>query len=66
MAEAIALLPVGELAELASAFIEVTALKQRISPMSQTVGGPVDVAVISKSGGFSWVSRKGKAANGKS
>ena len=51
-------LPKEELANLAEALIGVTALKRRVSTEEQTVGGPVDVALISKGDGFIWVKRK--------
>lgn len=50
-----------ELADMAEAFVNITALKSRIADPVQSVGGPVDVAVISKGGGFTWAKRKNGA-----
>jgi hypothetical protein len=51
-------LPKDELADMAEALVNLTALKRRISIDAETVGGPVDVAVISKGDGFVWIKRK--------
>lgn len=51
-------LPKEELAEMARALVEVTSLRRRVDSRLETVGGPVDVAVISKGDGFIWLSRK--------
>ena len=51
-------LPKDELAEMAEALINLTSLKRRVSFDQETVGGPVDVAVISKGDGFVWIKRK--------
>jgi hypothetical protein len=49
----------GELAQLAESLITTTSLKYRMAIDSQeSVGGPVDVAVISKDEGFIWIQRK--------
>lgn len=45
-----------DLAELA--LIYLTSLKRRITPNLESVGGPIDVAVISKGDGFIWIKRK--------
>ncbi|HVC63536.1 MAG TPA: hypothetical protein VND19_24620 [Acetobacteraceae bacterium] len=47
-----------ELAALAENLVSLTALKQKISLDLETVGGPIDVAVISKHDGFIWIKRK--------
>jgi len=48
-----------DLAKMAEALISLTAFKARMSSQQQeTVGGPIDVAVISKGEGFAWVKRK--------
>ena len=47
-----------DLAELAENLIYLTSLKRRITPNLESVGGPVDVAVISKGDGFIWIKRK--------
>jgi hypothetical protein len=51
-------LPKDELAAVAEALVSLTALKRKISLDTETVGGPIDVAVISKGDGFIWVKRK--------
>lgn len=38
--------------------ISLTSLVRRMQPGEETVGGPVDVAVISKGDGFVWINRK--------
>lgn len=52
------LLPKEELAEMAEALVNLTSLKRRVSPTDETVGGPIDVAIISKGDGFVWIKRK--------
>lgn len=52
------LLPKEELAEMAEALVNLTSLKRRVTPEDETVGGPVDVAVISKGDGLIWIKRK--------
>ena len=56
--EVVAHLPMDELAGLAEALVNLTSLKRRVSRGQETVGGPVDVAVISKGDGFVWIRRK--------
>lgn len=51
-------LPEEELAEMAEALVNLTALKRRVSRDAETVGGPIDVAVITKGNGLIWVKRK--------
>ena len=51
-------LPKDELAELAEALVSLTTIKRKISLGLETVGGPVDVAVVSKGDGFVWIKRK--------
>ena len=51
-------LPKDELAAMAEALVNLTAFKRRITETMETVGGPIDVAVISKGDGLIWV--KGK------
>jgi hypothetical protein len=54
----VASLPKDELAALAESLVNLTSLKKRISRDDETVGGPVDVAVISKGDGLVWIKRK--------
>lgn len=52
-------LPKDELAAMAESLVNLTSLKRRVSiDDPQTVGGPVDVAVISRGDGFVWIKRK--------
>lgn len=51
-------MPKPELAKMAEALINLTSIKRRVSRGMETVGGPIDVAVISKTEGFIWVKRK--------
>jgi hypothetical protein len=46
------------LAEVAEALVNLTSFKRRISLENETVGGPIDVAVISRGDGFIWIKRK--------
>ena len=50
-------LPKEELAYLAESLVSLMSLKLRVSPAQETVGGPIDVAVISKGDGFVWHKR---------
>ena len=54
----VAALPKDELAAMAESLVNLTAFKRRISDSLETVGGPIDVAVISKGDGLVWVKRK--------
>jgi len=55
---AVSSLPKDELASMAESLINLTSFKRRVSLVQETVGGPIDVAVISKSDGFVWIKRK--------
>ena len=54
----VALLPKDELAAMAESLVNLTSFKRRVSMETETVGGPIDVAVISKGDGFIWIKRK--------
>lgn len=54
----VTVLPKDELAAMAEALVNLTAFKRRITESMETVGGPIDVAVISKGDGLIWVKRK--------
>ena len=47
-----------ELADIAYALVELTSHKRRFSTDEQTVGGPIDVAILTKSEGLVWIRRK--------
>ena len=51
-------MPKPELAKMAEALVNLTSIKRRVSRGMETVGGPIDVAVISQAEGFVWVKRK--------
>lgn len=51
-------LPKEELAEMAEALVNLTSFKRRVSIDTETVGGPIDVAVITKGDGLVWIKRK--------
>ena len=55
---AVGTLTIGELAQVASTLVGLSSFEQQMSLERQTVGGPVDVAVISKGDGFIWIDRK--------
>jgi len=54
----VAMLSKNELAAMAESFVSLTILKKSITIEAETVGGPIDVAIISKGDGFIWVKRK--------
>lgn len=54
----IGMLSPEELAELAETFVSVESLKERVTSPTETVSGPIDVAVITKGDGFIWIKRK--------
>ncbi|MDP0497442.1 MAG: hypothetical protein Q7Q73_14670 [Verrucomicrobiota bacterium JB024] len=54
----VAALPKDELAAMAESLVNLTVFKRKVSGDIETVGGPIDVAVISKGDGFIWVKRK--------
>jgi hypothetical protein len=56
--DAVQFLPKDELATMAATLVNLTSFKQRMSLDYETVGGPIDVAVISKGDGFIWIRRK--------
>jgi hypothetical protein len=51
-------IPKDELASVAASLVNLNSFKKRMSMSLETVGGPVDVAVISKGDGFIWIDRK--------
>lgn len=58
--QSISTLPVSELALLAESMINITSLRRKVALDNNigTVGGPIDVAIISKTDGFIWLKRK--------
>lgn len=55
---AIDALPKDELGNMCESLIHITSLKRKVSGGLPTVGGDIDVAVISKGDGFVWTKRK--------
>jgi hypothetical protein len=55
--DAVRFLPKADLAEFARALISFTAFRLRMSMSPETVGEPIDVAVVSRSEGVVWVHR---------
>jgi len=51
-------LPKEDLAMMAETLVSLTSFMRKVSMVQETVGGPVDVAVISKKDGFVWIKRK--------
>lgn len=51
-------LPKEELAAMAEALVNLTSFKRHITQDAETVGGPIDVAVMSRGDGFIWIKRK--------
>jgi hypothetical protein len=58
MLQTVSSLPKEDLAEMAESLIYLTYLKRRITFAEESVGGPVDVALITKGDGFIWMKRK--------
>ena len=58
--QSVATLPIEELALLAESLINITSLRRKVALDNNigTVGGPIDVAIISKCDGFIWLKRK--------
>ena len=51
-------LPLPDLASAAENLVSLTSFHRRFSADLETVGGPIDVAAISKGDGFIWIKRK--------
>ena len=56
--QVVSILPKDELASLAESLVNLTVLRRHTSTEAETVGGPIDVAVITKGDGFVWINRK--------
>lgn len=59
-----ALMPVGSLVSVAESLIGIQSLSQAVNGELNTVGGPIDTAVITRQTGFSWVRRKRDSNSG--
>lgn len=56
--EMVEFMPKPELTRMAEALVNLTSIKRRVTRGFETVGGAIDVAVISQGDGFVWVKRK--------
>jgi hypothetical protein len=56
--DVVSMLPKDELAAMAESLVNLTSFKRKVTKERETVGGPIDVAVISKGDGFVWIKRK--------
>lgn len=56
--ESILSLPKEELSNLAESLIKITSIKRKVQSDLETVGGPIDVAIITPGDGFIWTKRK--------
>lgn len=54
----VAMMPKQELIELAEALVSITAVERKATSDEGTVGGPIDVAFITKHEGVVWIKRK--------
>ena len=48
----------GELAQMAETLVNLVSFRKQVTMESETVGGPIDVAIITKGDGFIWIKRK--------
>lgn len=51
-------LSISEMAHLAESLLGLESLKERVTSPSESVGGPIDVAAITKTEGLVWIKRK--------
>jgi len=56
--DAVMFMAKSDLANFAEALVNITSVKRRASLETESDGGPIDVAVISRDDGFIWVKRK--------
>lgn len=54
----VSMLSVSELANMAETLVNLTSFKRHITDSLETVGGPVDVLVITRGDGPIWINRK--------
>ncbi len=54
----VASMPKSELPAVAEALVNLQSFKRRVSQEQETVGGPIDVMLISKGDGLIWIQRK--------
>jgi hypothetical protein len=58
LVEVISTLSVDEMAHLAETLLVLESLKERVTSPSESVGGPIDIAAVTKNEGLVWVRRK--------
>jgi len=51
-------MPLNDMAQLVETLVKLTAYHARLSEAHETVGGPIDVAVINRDKAFSWIKSK--------
>ena len=56
--EVVSALPKHELAEMAETLMSLTSFKRKVTMQTESVVGPIDVAVITKGDGFIRIKRK--------
>lgn len=56
--ETVSFLGKEDLADLAESLVRMTCIKRHFTTTEETVGGPVDVAVVTPGDGFIWMKRK--------
>lgn len=56
--DTVAYLDKEDLADMAESLVRMTCLKRHVTAGEETVGGPVDVAIVTKGDGFIWKKRK--------
>jgi len=63
MLNTVAALPIAEVARMAEALVGLQVLRQLTQADAETVGGPIDVAIITRQDGFQWVRHKSLSLN---
>lgn len=58
LVEVLQTLSIQEMAHLAESLLGLESLKERVTSPTETVGGPIDVAAVTKSEGLVWIKRK--------
>lgn len=58
MTDTVAFLDKEDIADMAESLVRMTCLKRHVTTDEETVGGPVDVAIVTKGDGFIWKKRK--------
>ncbi|MEL7029112.1 MAG: hypothetical protein AAGL49_07830, partial [Pseudomonadota bacterium] len=53
-------LPKSELGETAASLVKLNSFQQKVTAQIETVGGPIDVAVITRHGGLEWRKEQAK------